>query len=72
MKLVQPGPVKNLDVIRVQVETLRQQRAQLPSTAEVFEWMSQLDHPAPFVRVGRALRPGPRRYEVGVILGGHG
>ena len=69
---MQPGPVKYLDVIRVQVETLRQQRSQLPRTTDMLERMAQLDDTTPLVRIGRCLSLGSCCYEVGVVLGSHG
>lgn len=68
---MQPGPVKYLDVIRVQVETLRQQRSQLLGSAYMFQRMPQFNYTAPFVGIGRCVSLGPCCYEVRVVLGSH-
>ena len=63
--------MQNLDVVGIQIETLCQQRAQFARPADVFQRVSQLDYPTPFIRGGRSDRVGAR-YEVCVVLGGHG
>ena len=60
-----------LDVVGIQIETLCQQRAQLARPADVLQRVSQLDYSTPFVRGYRGWRVGTR-YEVRVVLGGHG
>src|SRR5580704_5890549 len=56
---VQAGPVQDADVVAVQIEALRQQRAQLARAGVVLERMSELDDAAPLAaRFGGALRRG--------------
>jgi len=68
---VQSGPVKNLDVLAVEIETLRDQRAQLAGTAGLLQRLPQFDNSAPLagIRLERnRLRGG---HEVCVIPGWH-
>jgi len=55
---VQSGPVQYLDVIRVQVETLCQQRAQLARPTHVFQRCRNSTTPLHSLRL---LPPGGRR-----------
>src|SRR5450755_3056117 len=69
---MQSCPVKNLDVLAVQVETLREQRAKFARATAGLERAPQLDHPAPFAGIRREGSLGSRGHEVRVIPGGHG
>src|SRR3979409_274716 len=60
------------DVLRVQVKTLCQQRAQLTVGARVAERLAQFDYAPPLAAARGALRPAAGRDEVGVVLGSHG
>ena len=61
-----------LDVIGIQIETLRQQRAQLLRTTDMLERVPQFDNTTPLVSVSRGVGFGPCRYKVRVVLGSHG
>jgi hypothetical protein len=68
---VQSGPVKYLDVLAVQVETLRDQRAQFARATGALQRLPQFNHSAPLagIRLQRNLVGGG--HEVCVIPGGH-
>jgi hypothetical protein len=68
---VQSGPVKYLDVVAVQVETLRDQGAQLAGATGALKRLPQFDNSAPLagIRLPRNLVGGG--HEVCVIPGGH-
>jgi hypothetical protein len=71
VRSVQSGPVKYLDVLAVQVETLRDQRAQFAGAAGGLKRLPQFHHSAPLAGVrlaGHLLGGG---HEVCVIPGGH-
>jgi hypothetical protein len=69
---VQSGPLKNLDVLAVQVETLRDQRAQFARAAGAVQWLPQFDHSAPLTGIGLERNRISGGHEVCVIPGGHG
>src|ERR1700756_2165823 len=70
--LVQSCPVQDANVVRIQIETLCQQRAQLTVGARAAEGLTQLDYAAPLVATARALRFAVGGDKVGVVLRGHG
>ncbi len=69
---MQSGPVQNLDVVGIQIETLCQQGAQLARPAKVFQRVPQLHYAAPLIRSRSCLVRVGARDEVRVVLGGHG
>ena len=68
---VQSGPVQDANVVRVQVEALRQKRSQLAVRARMRQWLPQLDHATPLIAGGVGSLAGVG-HEVRVVLGSHG
>lgn len=70
---MQPRPMQNPNIIRIQIETLRQQRSQLARAGSLLQGVAQFDDTTPLARSGRTrLRFRVRRDEMCVVLGGHG
>src|SRR5437660_12122951 len=69
---VQSCPVQDPNVVRVQIETLCQERPQLTAGARVAEGLTKLHYAAPFVAEARALRLAVDGDKVRVVLGSHG
>src|SRR5215469_13336376 len=69
---VQTRPVHNLDLVRIQIEALREQTSQLARTASALQRMPQLHYPAPLVRGDRGRCPRSPRHEMRVVLRSHG
>src|SRR5215469_4140965 len=71
---VQSGPMQDADVVRIQVETLCQENAQLAVGAGLGERLAQLHHTTPFVAAGAsaARLAAAVGHEVRVVLGSHG
>jgi len=73
---MQSSPVQNADVVAGEVKALRQQRAQFSGSGGLFKRMPQLDHTTPLARLRSGFNSCQRqlvcRYEVRVVLGGHG
>ena len=67
---MQSCPVQDADVVRIQIETLREQRAQLAIGARVRQGLPQLHHPTPLVASGITGLAGVG-HEVRVVLGSH-
>ena len=63
--------MQDADVVRIQVETLGEQRAQFTVGARVRQGLPQLDYTAPLV-AGEVLRLAAVGHEVCVVLGSHG
>ena len=68
---MQSCPMQDADILRIQVETLCQQRAQLTIGARVRKGLPQLDHTTPLV-AGGVVRRAVVGHEVRVVLGSHG
>jgi hypothetical protein len=68
---VQSGPVKYLDVVAVQVETLRDQGTQFAGATGALKWLPQFDNPTPLAGIRLAGNLVGGGYEVCVIPGGH-
>ena len=69
---VQSGPVQDADVIRIKVEILREQGAQLAIGARRVQRLPQLDYTAPLAAVRDTRRRAAVGNEVRVVLCGHG
>ena len=68
---VKARPMKDPNVLRIQIEIDRQQRAQFAELAPITQRSAQLDHPAPFMR-GGVLGARATGQKMRVVLGRHG
>jgi hypothetical protein len=69
---MKPRPMQNPNIVRIQIETLRQQRSQLARARGVSQRVPQFNDTTPFARLRTRFGARSCRDKMRVVLGGHG